>query len=236
MSQIKNLIGSLVVGVLLLQSPIAFADDLAPPSWDRYEPYTTVQEWEFFTPGEISPDGDSVELFNPNGDPSAFPLPFGITYLAGPPGFPEFGGYLGDVGGGNILFSIPNRPDDRPVKHLHIQISGIWEPGFVPVIDDLFGTIINDPPEDDEHPLGVFIGSDETNPGFHRWEDWDIYPNPDFENLSLFIPEGAFVNQVVIDTISAVPLPPAVVLFGSALVGLVGMARRKNTVIEKPAA
>ena len=229
MSYIKHLTRSLVVGMLLMQTSIALADDIAGPDWERYAPYTTVQEWEFDSSAGGLPDGDSVQLFNPNGDPDALHY-FGLTHMPLGQGPSGDNGWMGGPEGGFLGFVIPNIADNRPVKHLRIQINGDWGIDNEPYVIDLFGVlgpaVLN----------GIFAGSDETIPGSHRWEDWDIFPNPEQETLTLMIPAGAFVNQVVIDTISAVPLPPAVILFGSALIGLVGMARRKDAGTRRPAA
>lgn len=170
-------------------------------------------------PGPIPPDGDDLATINP-GVPMAGLFDGTLDYLA--PGTGPFGlsGDMGGTGGGTLFFDIPNVPDFHPVKHLQIQINGVWDmspPPIVTLLDGFIGLGV--------FP-GVFVASDETFPGFHRVEDWDIFPNPDFETLMLFIPEGSFVNQVVIDTISAIPIPAAVRLFGSAL-GMLGWMRRK---------
>ena len=52
----------------------------------------------------------------------------------------------------------------------------------------------------------------------HWWEWWEIRPNPDYEYIRVYIPEGSFVSEVVIDTISF-PAPGAI-----ATLGLAGLA------------
>ena len=99
----------------------------------------------------------------------------------------------------------------------------MWATGSEPTVTLLTGFIPPSP-----GVSGVFVASDETFEGFHRVEDWDLFPNPDFESLQLTIPVGSFVNQVVIDTISA-PIPAALPLFLSSLAllgGLIGKRRR----------
>jgi len=54
-----------------------------------------------------------------------------------------------------------------------------------------------------------------------------LWPNPDWEIVQIFVPDGSALHQVVIDTIST-PLPPAVWLLGTALAGLMVIARRQR--------
>ena len=202
---------ALSAATLLLLSAATPADDFVMPDWDRFGSFSIVQEWEFESPGPIAPDGE-LPTFNP-----------GVLFViaSGDLGWLEEGpfdlsGYLAGTGG-FLLFEVPNIPDGRPVKHLQIQINGVWVPGFEPTVIDLVGFVFPD-----TFVPGVFVDSDETCEGFHRVEDWDIFPNLDFEELLLFIPPGSFVNQVVIDTISAIPVPAALPLLLSGLAFLGG--------------
>jgi hypothetical protein len=223
MSYLKTLLSSIAGLCLLLQISVALADDIVPPPWARGEPFTTVQEWEFDTPGAIAPDGDSVPLFNPGGPPMAMPGPDLAHFPPGVSPFSGLSGYVGTGGPGSVIgFDIPNIPDDFPIKHLHIQINGAWEIGLEPFVSLVIGEKADFPPL----PGGI-VGSEETFPGFHRVESWDIMPNPDFEFIEIFIPGGSFVNQVVIDTISMVPVPAALPLLLSAL-GMAGFMSRRR--------
>ena len=49
--------------------------------------------------------------------------------------------------------------------------------------------------------------------------------------ISVAIP-GQRYRQVFVPTVGEVPIPPAILLFGSGLLGLIGMAKRKNTRTE----
>ena len=200
----------------------ARADNIVPPGWVGDDPpYETAQEWDFSSPGPIAPDGDTVPLMNP-GVPMAIPGA-GVAYDPdGPFGLDGYVGLPGIPGGGTILFMVPNIPDDRPVKHLRIQINGVWDTAPAPpAVAGLTGSEMGD------IVPGVFVTSDETFPGFHRWEDWDIFPNPDGEELVLHVPPDAFVSQVVIHTIS-IPEPASAAVWG--LVGAAGVLTRRRRI------
>ncbi len=176
----------------------AHADNIVPPPWAGSDPaFETFQEWEFTSAGGGAPDGE-LGFTNAGGTPTVTPGP-GVAYDPSGAGlFPALDGYVGTFGIGNTLtFDIPNIADDRPVKHLRIQINGDWTAAFtVPSVVALTGTDTSGP------VTSAFVDSDETFPGFHRWEDWDLFPNPDDETLILTVPVGGIVNQVVIHTIS----------------------------------
>jgi len=54
-----------------------------------------------------------------------------------------------------------------------------------------------------------------------------MFPNPDFEIVKLYVPVEFELQSISIYTESTVvPVPAAVWLFGSGLLGLVGVARR----------
>ena len=197
----------------------ALLDDIVQPPWQRFQPFTTFQEWDFNDSGDIGPDGEN-DPFNPN---THFPLIAkpgpGVTWQGSLPGT-NLGGIYFNNGDNDpfIDFCIPNWIDQEPLKILWIQINGIWDVAAPPQVIGIVGGKGPDAVD------GVFAGSDETFPGFHRRETWEMRPNPDFETIRLFIPEGAIVNQVVIDTISF-PTPGVVSAFGLAALGV---ARRRR--------
>lgn len=198
-------------------------DDVVPPPWERYQPFTTVQEWEFFDNGNIAPDGP-LPTFNPN--TTAFP---NFPLLAKPgagvlwdPGVARGSGVGLYIGSGNddsyIDFCIPNWIDVEPLKLVWIQINGFWDATpapFVQQIDAFKGA---------DQLAGGFLDQQDVFPGQHRTELWGIQPNPDVEIIRIFLPEGSIIDQVVIDTISF-PTPGAVSAFG--LAGL-ALARRRR--------
>ena len=48
-----------------------------------------------------------------------------------------------------------------------------------------------------------------TPDALYFFEDWAIHPNPDWQFINIFTPNGVTLHEVVIDTVSYVPLPPA---------------------------
>lgn len=203
--------------LVALSASWAAADDVVPAPWRGLGLYT-FQEWEFHDPGQLSPDGD-LPTVNP-GNPIVLPG----TGAAWTQGFETTGldGYIGTGGSdSNLVFQVPNFIDFEPIKYLRVQINGVWDATPAPFVLGISAI-------DNEVGPGVevgFMGSDETFPGFHRWEDWFIIPNPDFEQIIIAIPEGSFVNQVVIETTS-IPEPAAVGIM--SMTGLFLTLRRRN--------
>ncbi|MCZ6680904.1 MAG: PEP-CTERM sorting domain-containing protein [Candidatus Poribacteria bacterium] len=61
------------------------------------------------------------------------------------------------------------------------------------------------------------------------YEDWLIFPNPDWEFVEIFVPTNTLLHQVVIDSYST-PEPSTLILFGISALGVVvyGWRRRKR--------
>lgn len=219
-----------VVAFILLTASAASADDLSPPPWARFQFQSTVQEWEFQQPGITPPDGTTPPLnpyFNPGGVPLATPGPTLVWQPSIPlPPYPDFSGaYVAQGGPGDYIdFDIPNWIDLEPVKHIRIQVAGLWFPAglptsqFIGATDNLGGPV-----------TAQFVG-DGFSPGaisfeFHRYFDWDLFPNPDSETFRLNFAAGTIIDQVVIDTIS---IPEPATLVGLSAAGLVGLRRRRD--------
>ena len=75
-----------------------------------------------------------------------------------------------------------------------------------------------------------------TPGALYFFEDWVMRPNPDWEFINIFTPNGVSLHEVVIDTVSYVPLRPAAILFGFALLVLAAVGRRSNGRSHKPTA
>jgi hypothetical protein len=198
---------------------VAWADDVVPAPW-RDSGLYTFQEWEFRREGEIGPDGELATI-NP-GSPLMSPGD-GVQWTSD---FQTFGldGYVG-TGTTNsyLMFDIPNFIDFEPIKYIRVQINGIWDATPPPIVSGVFAN-------DNEVGTEVLVGfdaSDETFPGFHRWEDWHIIPNPDWERIFIDVPEGSFVNQVVIETTS-VPEPASLSLLAMGGFGCGLMVLRRS--------
>ena len=207
-----------VVGVTLTAG--AFADDLFPPPW-RGGALSVFAEWEWqqappnlnFMPPlagfsvtsgtadpDIGPDGETLYLGFATHAEVDVP-----TNWAWDPGDGD-GGLTPTQPGASIAFNVQNWIDDEPLKLIRIQVAylgsappptvrymeGIVEPDFVY----------------DGVPVGGFEGD------LYFYEDWEIRPNPDWEQIVLDVPLGITLDQVVIDTIS---IPGPAVLTALAL-------------------
>jgi len=196
-------IAFVVVGAL---SSRVLADDLNPPPWQRFQPGTTFQEWEFLT---SSPNPAPDLVYNPYGMPELTAIPGALqTWQA------VWDGRQGVWPlSGTMLVGISNNPVANPYKDVWIQLT--WEaqaPGNRPTVWETisgeYGTIVSE----------VSVG------GSWLLTTYNIHliPNPSFENVR--IDGGIMVDELVIDTI-CIPEPGTLALFG--LGGLVLFLRRR---------
>ncbi len=198
----------------------AFAHDFNPPPWERFTPYTTFQEWDFLEDNEEGPPDGTLpgNWFNEGkpGDTPNFELSGTAGWVAS-----DDGTWYGTGNGASFSFFCPNWIDQEPVKWVWIQISGQWAtaggPGG-PEVTSVTGQKGTTP----VYP-GQFVNSGGT-PGSTLWELWELQPNPDNDWITISMPPGVYISQVVIDTISF-PTPGAVAAFG--IVGLGAMRRRR---------
>ena len=198
---------------LIVAALPATADDLFPPDF-RGANRSTSAEWDFFTdqsPAPVLPDGTSVPLVTGDAAPlldAAFPTgaphPSGQTF--GDVSFNTFsnGTYVGGpLGDGAIAFNVPNWIDNEPSKILRIQVTYTGNQPTTAVFPSLGVpgsgggiTAIRvdrvDIPSSPDLPAGTS----------YFYEDWQITPNPDWEQVVLFLANQSFVDQVVIDTVS----------------------------------
>lgn len=196
---------------LLTTSPIS-GDDLNPPSY-RGGPLSTSAEWDFLTaqmPDNIQPDGTTVPLVIGDAAPllnAAFPVgaphPSGATFGDIEWNTTSNGGYRGGPeGDGGLVFNVPNWIDTEPEKRLRLQVT--YRGGPPPTA--VFG-FLGVPGSSDGVTGGLARRVPDTDPSLpnnsaYFYEDWLLYPNPDWEQVVVFVPTGTFVDQVVIDTIS----------------------------------
>lgn len=210
---------------VLLLVPAATADDLNPPTY-RGDLRSTSAEWDFRTdqsPGPpILPDGGTVPLVV--GDaaaqmdsafPEGAPHPSGATFGDVSWSAASNGGYRGGPGDDGVLvFNVPNWIDTEPSKRLRLQVTYagpapatlvigfLGVPGTGDGVTELLVDRL-DIASSNQLPEGMSYFS----------EDWQVLPNPDWEQVVLYLHEGTFVDQVVIDTVSDATKDPGFLLW-----------------------
>jgi hypothetical protein len=127
-------------------------------------------------------------------------------------------------------FVIPNFYDPLPMKKIEITMEGAngGASGFdLPGVLDIIGAdsdYINGGPALPVY--GSFV-SGAISPTLVT-EYWEMFPNPDFEIVKLYVPIEFELQSITIATQSTlVPIPASVWLFGTGILGLVGVTRRK---------
>jgi hypothetical protein len=201
----------LAIVVALWAAPAA-AHDLNPPEW-RGDPLSAFFHWEWT--GGLFVDFE-YDWVGPD-DPTSWYEWHG--------GDPMLESWLIPDEGEMIFIWLPNFIDDLPLKLARVQIN--WEgPSTSPPQIDEFETYGWDGWTNADAP-GVIAYSSPIQPwtqpdGGYQYHDLEFRPNPDHEHIRIWAPEGVRVNQIVIDTISTVPEPSALVLL--AVGGMVGLA------------
>jgi hypothetical protein len=126
-------------------------------------------------------------------------------------------------------FVIPNFFDPLPQKTVAITLSGAngGAQGLeLATVLDVFGADSSFTVPGPAVPVkGEFVKGT-TSPEVVT-ELWNMFPNPDFEHVKVWAPAEFELQNIKIET-QSVPLPPAVLLFGSALVGMVTLFRRRR--------
>ena len=221
--------------VIVGSSAVAMADDLNPPPW-RGGPLSVYAEWDWGTAPQnwlfMPPDvfttwsGTADPGLGPNGETlymgfsTHAEVDVGTNWAWDPAD--GDGGLVPVVpGGAGIAFKVQNWEDLLPEKWLRIQVTYIDQLGFgMPTIDEVLGYEEPSPPNPAYQ--GMFMGGFSQPPNYW-YEDWIILPNPDWDYITLHVPEGTILDQVVIDTIS-IPAPATAALLG---IGLLAGRRRR---------
>lgn len=223
-----------LTALVWLAGSAALADNLKPAPWQDLvnpHPFSTYSEWVFDS--AVNPrDADTVVNV---GDGSAtfpradmFDMVFEPNFLNGA-WFPD--GTLppssDPADWAAIQLTIPNWIDDEPLKRIRVQITfhaaeDMGEPFAMPEILGISGMegsqLVSGFPVIPEPEVELLDSLDGI---WHMYDDWNMTPNPDFEQIYIGIPQDVGVLQIVTDTIS-IPEPSTVAL---ALFGSLAIAR-----------
>jgi hypothetical protein len=212
---------SLVVLITLFRAlapTVGLADDFAPPPWDRSDLYAVTAEWEFLTPANPTPPDGPLTNVMTKGSGT---IPTFVSISGGPAGL---GWGMGDGDGGwffpdsgDMHFRIDNVIDQRPVKHLWMQVTHTPMLGLgVDPLAGFNGAATGSLPG----PVSM-ISHGPTSTIFH----WDMFPNPPWEEFRLLVFGTGEIDQVVVDTIS-IPEPTSFLLVSvCAAIGCMGRRR-----------
>ncbi|KKM01895.1 hypothetical protein LCGC14_1789840 [marine sediment metagenome] len=216
----KRILMICMIGATALPAASARADDFAPPPWTRGAPLSTSVEWEFLTSvvSHFPSDGTEVPLIM--GDFTGPPA----ASVHADPGFPPTwsigdgdGEWTAGTGPFSMEFELGNWVDDEPVKFMRIQVTFA---GSAPTVTSL-GAI-----NDGDFVLGVHVGTTAFS-ATHVLFEYEFHPNPDFELLTLEIPAGSSIDQVVVDTIS-MPEPATLALLAIGVLAALRPRRRAS--------
>ena len=135
-----------------------------------------------------------------------------------------------EIGGGTLYeFAIPNFWDPLPKKIIEIEMEGANAGASefeLPSVLDIIGADSDFDKGGPAVPVdGLFVDG-RKSPTLVT-EVWEMFPNPDFEIVKIYAPVEFELQSISIGTQSLVPVPAAVWLFGSGLLGLIGISRRK---------
>ncbi len=223
----------LVVLVMLALVTPVLADDMNPPSF-RGEPLSYMAKWHAFTAGtfvtgiyadyenSVDDSDPATTLYN------GFQTRLNFDYEPNP-GWgikPEGGGIHNTLTDASFTADVLNWVDHLPEKLLRVQVT--YSFGFLggspPSISNVsgFGPISGDDP----HVRYLNNHVNGTAPqGEYFYEDWTILPNPDWEQIVFYVPQGTVIEQIVIDTVS-IPEPATMSLL--ALGGMAALRRRRK--------
>lgn len=201
----RELVGNLVLGLVLtvLAAP-ALADDIVHPWW-RDDARTTYERWEFGTNANPVPADEYIGEFST--PQAAIPIGDWRADKHGRQGVWKLSG--------EMLLEVENYPEPFEEKRVWIQVT--WA-GELPTVEAWGETDIQD------SVLATLVSQTLLeDPWVHTTFEVVLTPNPTFETI--FIHGGAYVDEVVIDTIC---IPEPVTLWLLALGGLAVIRRKRE--------
>jgi hypothetical protein len=124
---------------------------------------------------------------------------------------------------------IPNFYDPLPMKTLEVTINGnnngAGGSQLARVLDVLGSDSLYGVPSPALPAPGMFVNG-ASEPTLVS-ELWHIYPNPDYETVTVWVPDAFELESIKVATQSVpIPLPAAVLMLGPALFGLLVIRRK----------
>jgi len=127
------------------------------------------------------------------------------------------------VGENYVSASLPNFMTNNPGKLMRIQVWWVPVPGGTKPTFDTVNGIYGMPGGEHADPFTIV---NEYGDQFYSLSDWEIQPNPYWEQISLGTLPGTMVNQIIIDT-WCVPEPSSIIALLGGLGSLLAFRRRR---------
>ena len=216
----KALLG-LVLGLALVAPAWAIPDFTPPwvvnptdPKWAGGS--TTSQAWEFW--GNPLGTTAPAHVSNPYGTPVFEPVGASPLFEPNGPFLTGVNTWHVDVDGGGFTLRIPNDPEPRPLKMIHLQYTTDKASSGPPATN----------PQGSTQAGGVAgHGPSSGGDAWYTYE-WTItlQPNPPFETIFVPFPASTNIGEVDVATICYTPEPASMSLL--ALGGLAMLRRRRE--------
>ena len=202
-------IGVFLIAAMALGVLSAVADNFAPPEYVG-NPLSYHAEWEFAS-NPFPTDGiprDSESDGGPKNGEYLYSLAGG-THID----FDDSSDWVWNIADGNggivntnraasFAINTINWVDDEPDKSIRVQIT---YQGQAP-------TVVGATGYEGANSFGPFAPYSTVNwDSTHLYSDIAMQPNPDWEQIEVFVPMGTVVDEIVVDSIS-IPEPSVIVM------------------------